>query len=31
MIDNYMLFNNLPTLDLHGENRYSAIYYTPSI
>ena len=28
MIDNYMLFSNLPTLDLHGENRYSAIYYT---
>lgn len=25
MIDNYMLFNNLPTIDLHGENRINAI------
>lgn len=25
MIYNYMLFNNLPTVDLHGEDRISAI------
>ena len=24
MIDNYMLYKNLPTLDLHGETRFSA-------
>lgn len=24
MIDNYMLYKNLPTLDLHGCNRYEA-------
>lgn len=28
MIDNYMLFDNLPTLDLHGEDRISAIIKT---
>ncbi|MGM9879566.1 MAG: Smr/MutS family protein [Bacilli bacterium] len=28
MIDNYILYKNLPTLDLHGENRYSAIVLT---
>lgn len=26
MIDNYMLYNNIPTLDLHENDRYSAIY-----
>lgn len=26
MIDNYMLFANLPVLDLHGEERNNAIY-----
>lgn len=26
MIDNYMLFTNLPVLDLHGEERNNAIY-----
>lgn len=26
MIDNYMLYKNIPTLDLHGLDRYSAIY-----
>lgn len=25
MIDNYMLYKNLPTLDLHGENRFNAV------
>lgn len=25
MIDNYMLFDHLPTIDLHGEDRISAI------
>lgn len=25
MIDNYMLYKNLPTLDLHGETRFSSI------
>ncbi len=24
MIDNYMLYNNLPSLDLHGETRFSS-------
>lgn len=24
MIDNYMIYKNLPQLDLHGQNRYSA-------
>ncbi len=24
MIDNYMLYKNLPTLDLHGETRFSS-------
>ena len=28
MIDNYMLYKNLPTLDLHGENRYNALVLT---
>lgn len=28
MIDNYMLFNNLPTLDLHGEDRINAVIKT---
>lgn len=28
MIDNYMLFSNLPTLDLHGEDRISAVLKT---
>lgn len=27
MIDNYMLYNNIPTIDLHGNDRYTAIYY----
>lgn len=26
MIDNYMLYSNIPTLDLHGNDRFSAIY-----
>lgn len=26
MINNYMLYSNIPTLDLHGNDRYSAIY-----
>ena len=25
MIDNYMLYSNIPFIDLHGEDRYSAI------
>ncbi len=25
MIDNYMLYKNLPTIDLHGEDRISAV------
>lgn len=25
MIDNYMLYSNLPSLDLHGETRFSSI------
>lgn len=25
MIDNYVLYKNLPSLDLHGENRESAL------
>lgn len=25
MIENYMLYKNIPELDLHGENRFSAI------
>lgn len=25
MIDNYMLFRNLPTIDLHGNDRYQAV------
>lgn len=25
MIDNYMLYKNLPTLDLHGEDRFGAL------
>ncbi len=28
MIDNYMLFDNLPTIDLHGEDSISAIIKT---
>lgn len=28
MIDNYMLFNNLPTIDLHGEDRINAVIKT---
>ena len=28
MIDNYMLFNNLPTIDLHGEDKITAIIKT---
>lgn len=28
MIDNYILYKNLPTLDLHGENRYNALVLT---
>lgn len=28
MINNYMLFDNLPTIDLHGEDRISAIIKT---
>ena len=28
MIDNYMLYKNLPTLDLHGENRYNDLVLT---
>lgn len=28
MIDNYMLFDNLPTIDLHGEDSISAIIIT---
>ena len=28
MIDNYMLYKNLPTLDLHGENRCNALVLT---
>ena len=28
MINNYMLFNNLPTIDLHGEDSISAIVKT---
>ena len=28
MIDNYMLFKNLPTIDLHGEDRITAIIKT---
>jgi len=27
MIDNYMLYNNIPTIDLHGNDRHTAIYY----
>ena len=27
MIDNYFLFTNLPTLDLHGCNKKSSTYY----
>ena len=26
MIDNYMLYKNIPVLDLHGYDRYSAVY-----
>ena len=26
MIDNYVLYKNIPVLDLHGENRETAIY-----
>lgn len=26
MIDNYMLYTNIPLIDLHGNDRYSAIY-----
>lgn len=25
MIDNYMLYKNLPSIDLHGYDRYSAV------
>lgn len=28
MIDNYMLFKNLPTIDLHGEDRITAVIKT---
>ena len=28
MIDNYMLYKDLPTIDLHGEDRISAIIKT---
>ena len=28
MIDNYMLYKNLPTIDLHGEDRIGAIVKT---
>ncbi len=28
MISNYILYKNLPTLDLHGEDRFSAIILT---
>lgn len=28
MIDNYILYNNIPTIDLHGNDRYSAVLYT---
>ena len=28
MIDNYMLYKNLPTIDLHGEDRISAVLKT---
>lgn len=28
MIDNYVLFSNIPSLDLHGDDRYSAVLKT---
>lgn len=28
MIDNYMLFKDLPTIDLHGEDRITAVLKT---
>ena len=28
MINNYFLYNDLPTLDLHGQDRYSAVILT---
>ena len=28
MIDNYMLYKNLPTIDLHGEDRITAVMKT---
>ena len=28
MIDNYMIYKNLPTMDLHGEDRISAVLKT---
>lgn len=28
MIDHYILYKNIPTLDLHGHDRYSAVIYT---
>jgi len=28
MIDNYMLFKELPTIDLHGNDRYQAVILT---
>lgn len=28
MIDSYFLYKNLPTLDLHGQDRYSAVLLT---
>lgn len=28
MINNYMLFKNLPTIDLHGEDRITAVIKT---
>ncbi len=30
MIENYMLFNNLPELDLHGQDRFSAVILADS-
>lgn len=27
MIDHYILYKNIPTLDLHGHDRYSAVIY----
>ena len=27
MIDDYLLYKNIPSLDLHGENKESALYF----